>query len=107
MRTIEQLSDTAHSVLNHTNQEENIMHINSITDAKNYVLNSGVADWDWSHDTYTNDEIVNDLLPQYLRANYCNDHAADTDQEFNRVLAQFIDVELQQNPADYGITVGA
>ena len=68
----------------------------TLADAKTFVGNSGVIDWEWYSDEYSNEEIVNDLLPGYLYYNMA------TLDDFDDVLKSFIEDVLHQNSADYG-----
>lgn len=74
------------------------MHLfNKLSDAKTYVINSGVVDWDWGNTNYSNSEIVEELLPAYIRSN------SNSDENFDSLLKSFITEVLGQNPSDYGI----
>lgn len=73
------------------------MNIQTLTDARTCVENSGVLDWDWDSAQYSNDQIIDDLLPQFVYEN-CN-----SSDEINEILPRFISNVLKQNPRDYGV----
>lgn len=68
----------------------------TLEDAKTFVGNSGVIDWEWYSDEYGDEEIINDLLPEYLYYNMA------TLDDFDDVLKSFIEDVLHQNSVDYG-----
>lgn len=70
---------------------------NSLTDVKTYIDNSGILNWEWDSTKYSDDEIIDNLLPDYIYSN-CNDET-----EFDSELSNFIINVLNKNPKDYGI----
>lgn len=72
-----------------------LMNIQTFTDAQTFVANSGVVNWDWQSDKYSNSEIVDNILPKYLY------HHTNTNENFNHILKTFIKEILGQNIKNY------
>ena len=69
----------------------------SLYEAKEYVNNRGILDWEWGSDEYSDEEIINDLLPEYVY------EYSEEIESFEELLRKFILEELGQNPADYSL----
>jgi len=64
----------------------------SITDARTYVMNSGVLDWDWGVDA---PKDISDKLAEHLFRGHFS--------SFNDCLKSFIKTVLKQSPSEYGL----
>lgn len=79
---------------------------NTSTDAKNFVINSGVIDWDFAS-KYSNSVIVSELLPRFIYQNDSDylvyNELDEPEFDFDAALKTFISTELGQNPAAYNL----
>lgn len=73
-------------------KEEREMNLNSITDARTFVSNSGVADWEWGGSASADGFAV------WLRANRDTVDAADYDDELRAYLRS-----VGEDPAAYSL----
>ena len=64
----------------------------TITDAKTYLQNAGVGDWNFGKLAYM--ELEPELVAFFWRR-------STGDQTFKKLMSDFITIMLGQNPADY------
>ena len=72
-----------------------IFQINTLQDARTWVINSGVLDWEWG-DNQDYIQVLNSLA-FFIFQN------KERFQDKESLLTAFIKEELHQNPNDYGL----